>query len=118
MREVTIATHGSIRKVIPIIDTAAYTSVTPLTTAEEHEISQITFIEDRGESNTFTVLIDGGAAGSTTDNRSKLHGYKLLTTHNAFHDTGKRLHISVREGYMRLACETSSEVSNNYVNIH
>jgi hypothetical protein len=66
-----------------------YSSVTSLTTAEEHELSQITFIKDRGEYDTFTVLIDGGAAGSTTNDRTKLHGYKPLIVHKAFHDAGK-----------------------------
>jgi hypothetical protein len=117
-RTVPPSTHGDLRKGIPIIDTIVYASVIPLSTAEEHELSQITFIQDRGDSDTFTVLIDGGAAGSTTDDRSKLHGYKTLTMHKAFHDAGKRSHISAGEGYMRLACGTSAEVSNKYVNIH
>jgi hypothetical protein len=89
-----------------------YASVVPLATAEEHELSQITFIEDRGDSGMFSVLIDGGASGSTTNDRSKLHGHNPLTTHKAFHDSGKRLHVIVSEGYMHLACRTSAGVSN------
>jgi hypothetical protein len=81
-------------------------------------LSQITFIKDRGETDTFAVLVDCGAAGSTTNDRSKLNGYKLLTIHKAFHDAGKCLHIRASEGYMRLAWGTSAEVSNKYVNIH
>jgi hypothetical protein len=92
----------------------------PLSNAEERELTQITFISDPGESDMFAVLVDGGAAGSTTDDQSKLHGYKALTVHNAFHDAGKRSHTSAGEGegYMRLACGTSAEASNKYVNIH
>jgi hypothetical protein len=90
----------------------------PLSNAEEREISQITFIVDPGESDMFTVLVDGCAAGSTTDDRSKLHGYKAITVHKAFHDAGKRSHASAGEGYMRLACGTSAEASNKYVIIH
>jgi hypothetical protein len=92
--------------------------VTPLTTAEEHELSHITFIENRGESDTLTVLINGGAAVSTTNDCSKLHGYKPLAVHKAFHDAGKRSQIRAGEGYILLTCGTSAEVSNKYVNIH
>jgi hypothetical protein len=93
-------------------------SLSPLPTAKEHQLSHIKFTEDWGKSDTFAVLIDDGKAGSTTNNCSNLYGYKPLTTHKTFHDDGKRSHISAGEGYMRLACGTSAEVSNTYVNIH
>jgi hypothetical protein len=96
----------------------AYADVVPLSNAEERERSQITFIADPGESDMFAVLVDGGAAGSTNYDRSKLHGYKALTVHKAFHDAGKRSHTSAGEGYIWLACGTSAEASNTYVNIH
>jgi hypothetical protein len=66
-------------------------------------LTEINLLHDRDSDFSFSVLVDGVAAGSTCHDASFLHGYKLLARDKYFSDAGKHTHKSIGEGYICLA---------------
>jgi hypothetical protein len=96
--------RGAIKRGYIFINTKEYATVTPLSPDEQSQLTQISHVYNTLSSDYFPVLVDDGAAGSTSNDRIFLHGYKRLTTSKVFYDAIKRAHDSVGEGYMKLAC--------------
>jgi hypothetical protein len=90
----------------------------PLNHEEQTQLDQINTVSDQNEGVSFAVLIDDGAAGSTTHMQGYLHGYKRLTSQKVFYDAGKRAHTSAGEGYMKLLCGSDTSSANMHIFIH
>jgi hypothetical protein len=67
----------------------AYQGLAPPTQTELASLAEINLLHDRDSDLSLSVLVDGGAAGSTCHDASCLHGYKLLTRDKYFNDVGK-----------------------------
>jgi hypothetical protein len=66
----------------------------------------------------FSLLVDGGASGTTCHDASCLHDYKPLTRDNCFSDAGKKTHKSVGEGYLRVAVCIQGQATASHFMIH
>jgi hypothetical protein len=84
-----------------MINDQEYVTVGPLRHDESTHLTQITMFADKDEGDYFAVLVDGGAADSTTYMKGYLHGYKI-TSRKFFYDARKRAHVSVGEVYIKL----------------
>jgi hypothetical protein len=100
------------------VDIAAYQAIAPPTSLELDGLTSINML--RGESGklSFSLLVDGGAAGTTFHDASCLHDYKVFTRDNFFNDAGKKTHRSVGEGYLRVAVCVKGQTVPSHFMIH
>jgi hypothetical protein len=110
--------RGSIKCGDIIINNNDYATVTPISHDEHSQLAHISHVSDTLSGDYFPVLVDGGAAGSTSNDRSFLHGYNKLTAIKVFYDVAKRAHHSVGEGYTKLACGPTEREVHAHVMIH
>jgi hypothetical protein len=66
----------------------------------------------------FSLLVDGGAEGTTYHDATCLHDYKVLTRDKYFNDAGKKTHRSVGEGYMRVAVCIKGQTTPSHFMVH
>jgi hypothetical protein len=75
-------------------------------------------LDGEGGELSFSLLVDGGAAGTTCHDATCLHDYKLLTRDKYFNDAGKKTHRSVGEGYLRVAVCIKGQTTPSHFMVH